>query len=66
MNFVNQKVTVKPRTDYEGNELPDGDGIVIEENRGPNYDINGLYVMFPNGHVIHVSLIDIIFTIFLC
>lgn len=61
MNFINQKVTVKPRTDYHGSELPSGDGIVIEENRGPNYGLNGLYVMFPTGHVTHVSLIDIIF-----
>jgi hypothetical protein len=61
MNFIGQKVLVKDKDDYDGNPIPSGDGIVIEENRSNNYALNGLYVMFDNGMVLHVSLTDVVF-----
>ena len=61
MNFIGQKVIVKDKVGYDGEEYPSGDGIIIEENRSHNYALNGLYVMFDNGIVTHTTLTDIIF-----
>ena len=66
MRYINQQVLIKDRVHYDGEEVPGGNGVFIDENRCPQTGaINGVYVMITDsnevGHVRQVPIDHLVF-----
>tara|TARA_B110000014_G_scaffold174401_1_gene124521 strand:+ start:231 stop:521 length:291 start_codon:yes stop_codon:yes gene_type:complete len=66
MRYINQHVLIKDKVHYDGEEVPGGNGVIIDENRcAQTGAINGVYVMITDsnevGHVRQAPLDQLVF-----